>query len=193
MSSGQAPDRGPRLPPPPGGGSHRAWQPRLAAALDDYQAAVVRGNPLDAVTTELVRIRCARVHDCRACRTLRLVDARDEGADEALLSQVDAYESSALAERHKVVLRLTDAHLFAVVSDGLADQVRAHLTPQEASAVVLLVTKFSVQKSLVVLGLDAPTGTLFTFDSRTGASVRLGATAPASARPGAGASRAGPG
>ena len=39
-------------------------EPRLAQALDAWQAAVVRLPRLDAVTTELVRLRCARYHDC---------------------------------------------------------------------------------------------------------------------------------
>ena len=33
-------------------------------ALDAWQAAVVRLSDLDPVTTELVRLRCARYHDC---------------------------------------------------------------------------------------------------------------------------------
>ena len=33
-------------------------------ALDVWQAAVVRLSALDPVTTELVRLRCARYHDC---------------------------------------------------------------------------------------------------------------------------------
>ena len=33
-------------------------------ALDAWQAAVVRLSDLDPVTTELVRLRCARHHDC---------------------------------------------------------------------------------------------------------------------------------
>ena len=33
-------------------------------ALDEWQAAVVRLCGLDPVTTELVRLRCARYHDC---------------------------------------------------------------------------------------------------------------------------------
>jgi hypothetical protein len=37
----------------------------LADALDGWQAAVVRLSRLDPVTTELVRLRCARYHDCR--------------------------------------------------------------------------------------------------------------------------------
>ncbi len=36
----------------------------LRRALDAWQAAVVRCDDLDAITTELVRLRCARHHDC---------------------------------------------------------------------------------------------------------------------------------
>jgi hypothetical protein len=33
-------------------------------AIDEWQASVVRLSDLDPVTTELVRLRCARYHDC---------------------------------------------------------------------------------------------------------------------------------
>jgi len=36
----------------------------VGRALDAWQAAVVRLSALDPVTTELVRLRCARYHDC---------------------------------------------------------------------------------------------------------------------------------
>lgn len=36
----------------------------LRRALGAWQAAVVRWDGVDAVTTELVRLRCARHHDC---------------------------------------------------------------------------------------------------------------------------------
>jgi hypothetical protein len=36
----------------------------LRAALGAWQAAVVRLSEVDPVTTELVRLRCARYHDC---------------------------------------------------------------------------------------------------------------------------------
>ncbi len=38
--------------------------PALGAALGAYQDAVVRLSALDPVTTELVRLRCARQHQC---------------------------------------------------------------------------------------------------------------------------------
>ena len=52
------------LPDPGADGRRAGYQPVLAAALDVYQDAVVRLRLLDPVTTELVRLRCARVHDC---------------------------------------------------------------------------------------------------------------------------------
>jgi hypothetical protein len=38
--------------------------PALRQALYSWQAAVVRLDAVDAITTELVRLRCARYHDC---------------------------------------------------------------------------------------------------------------------------------
>jgi len=38
---------------------------RLKQALNAWQAAVVRLDAVDPVITELVRLRCARYHDCR--------------------------------------------------------------------------------------------------------------------------------
>ncbi len=36
----------------------------LGPAMGDFQAAVVRLARVDPVTTELVRMQCARHHDC---------------------------------------------------------------------------------------------------------------------------------
>src|SRR4051794_29900762 len=157
-------DRGVRLPLP-ADGSHKSYAPDLSAALMAVQGAVIRDCALDVVTMELIRIRCAGVHDCRVCRTVRFEPARAAGADEEVLAKVEHYESSDLDERHKVVLRLADAHIFGSVPPSLPDEVAAHLTAAEALDVVLLVMKCSYQKSLVALGLDAPGAyTRFEFD-----------------------------
>lgn len=165
----------PRTPLPPDGSSPRTYQPALSEALMELQAAVMRRCTLDPVTIELVRMRCAHVHDCRVCSSMRLQPARDAGADEEFLAQVDHYEDSSLDARHKTVLRLADAHLFGSVPDSLPSQVAEHLTPEEALDVVLLVAKFSYQKSLVALRLDSPGRyTYFQFDPTTGRNVLLG-------------------
>jgi AhpD family alkylhydroperoxidase len=167
--------RGVRLPLPADGSSHKTYQPELSAALMEMQGAVIRQCQLDPVTMELIRIRCAHVHDCRVCRHVRLEPARAAGADETVLAKAQNYETSDLSERHKVVLRLTDAHLFGSVPAALPEQVAAHLTPEEALDVVLLVAKCSYQKSLVALGLDAPGNyTFFEFDPQTGRNVPVG-------------------
>jgi AhpD family alkylhydroperoxidase len=163
---------GARIPLPADGASHKSYAPELSAALTEVQGAVIRSNTLDPLTFELVRIRCARVHDCRVCQFVRLEPARAAGADEAFLAKVDFYERSDLTERQKVVLRLVDAHLFGSVPASLPAQVREHLTEEEALDVVLVAAKCSYQKSLVALQLDAPGEyQSFEFDPVTGRNV----------------------
>jgi AhpD family alkylhydroperoxidase len=164
-------DRAVRLPLA-AGTPHKTLQPQLSDALMQLQAAVIRDCVLDAVTMELVRIRCAHVHDCRVCSQVRLRPAAEAGVDEDMLAQVDHYENSTLPEKHKVALRLTDAHLFGSPGELLPTQVAAHFTQEEALDIVLLVAKCSYQKSLVALGLDAAGSyTWFDFDPETGRNV----------------------
>lgn len=58
---------GPRIAVPEGFSKRTlgaAYQPEMTEALDHYQAAVVRLRAIDPATTEIVRLRCARYHDC---------------------------------------------------------------------------------------------------------------------------------
>jgi alkylhydroperoxidase family enzyme len=130
----------------------------LRAALTEYQDAVVRGEVLDPVLTELVRLRCARTHNCRICQTLRLADARDAGADDAMTAAVDRYETSDLDERTKAALRVTDALITmpTSLSSEAAAVARALLTPDELAELCLDVSKWSTQKVHVALGTDVP-------------------------------------
>lgn len=127
-----------------------------AGLLNAYQAAVMRGSALDPVTTELVRMRCARTHHCRICQTLRLADARAAGVDEAMTAKVDFYERSDLPERAKVALRVTDAFITQPdrLSDAVAEQARAWFGPAELAWIALSITKWSTQKIQVALGTD---------------------------------------
>ena len=127
-----------------------------ADLLNAYQATVVRGSALDPVTTELVRLRCARTHHCRICQTLRLADARAAGVDEAVTAKVDFFERSDLPERAKVALRVTDAFITRpdLLSDVAAGQARASFGPAELASLALDITKWSTQKIHVALGTD---------------------------------------
>jgi alkylhydroperoxidase family enzyme len=128
--------------------------------LRAYQAAVMRGNTLDPMTTELIRLRCARTHQCRICQTLRLTDARAAGVGEEITAKIDFYERSDLPDRAKVALRVTDAFITRpdLLSDTVAAQARTSFEPGELASLCLGITKWSTQKIHVALGTDGADG-----------------------------------
>jgi alkylhydroperoxidase family enzyme len=128
----------------------------LVALLAAYQDTVVRSAFLDPVTTELIRLRCARQHDCRICQTLRLASAAELGADDALTDQIDHYETSDLSERHKVALRIVDAFIWRPtdIDEALIRQAHDHFTDAELAELLVDITKWSTQKIHVALGTD---------------------------------------
>ncbi len=127
-------------------------------AIADFAAAVVRNNAVDPLTTELVRLRCAQVHDCRLCGSLRNREALAEGFDEALQQKIARYESSDLAPHQVAALRLCDA---IILTPSLADaslkaELAQHFTPEQIAELMLDVMKWSQQKALVALRMEAP-------------------------------------
>jgi alkylhydroperoxidase family enzyme len=128
----------------------------IESALDRYQEAVVRGTALDPVTAEMVRLRCARTHNCRICRTLRLVNAREAGVDDAMTAKIDFYEKSDLDERIKLALRITDAFITRAdtLTEATVRQAGGAFTPQALAELCLDITKWSTQKIHVALGTD---------------------------------------
>lgn len=128
----------------------------MVALLSAYQDAVVRSRHLDPLTTEFVRLRCARQHDCRICQSLRYDEARESGATDDVTGQIDHYETSDLSERHKVALRLVDAVIWRPgdMSDDLVRQVHEQFTDAEIAEILVDITKWSTQKIHVTLGTD---------------------------------------
>jgi alkylhydroperoxidase family enzyme len=156
-------DDDPPAPPAidsPAIGSPASGDTTPASLLTAYQEAVVRGRELDAMTTELVRLRCARTHRCRICQTLRLADARAAGVDEAITAQINFYEHSDLPDRAKVALRVTDSFITQpdILSGTVAEQARASFEPAELASLCLDITKWSTQKIHVALGTDGAEG-----------------------------------
>ncbi|MDQ2677126.1 MAG: hypothetical protein M3Y51_00170 [Actinomycetota bacterium] len=119
---------------------------------------MARLDALDPVTTELVRLRGARVHDCRLCRSRRDARAVRAGADESVVDQIDDYEHSDLTEAQKVALRLTDAMLWrpARFPEALVGQAHDQLGTSAALEVLLDVARNAANKIAVVFGADAP-------------------------------------
>ena len=48
---------------------------QLDSAIGAFAAAVVCARSVDPIITELVRLRCAQIHDCRLCGSLRNQEA----------------------------------------------------------------------------------------------------------------------
>jgi alkylhydroperoxidase family enzyme len=129
----------------------------LWATITEMLRVVACMQSLDTVTTELVRLRGARFHNCRICQSRLSLSALEAVGDRAVLDQVDVYESSDLPERQKVALRLTDAMVTqpSGLDDTLVASVRAHFTPAQAIEIVYDVARNATNKFAVALGVDA--------------------------------------
>ncbi len=161
-----------RIGPPTKSGRYGT---ELDAAMSAFENAVVRADALDPITTELVRLRCARIHDCRRCQTVRDDAAFEAGFDEELGAKVDTYETSDLEPRHKAALRLADAMILGAPIDR--EDARAHFSDEEIAELLLDVVKWSVQKPLVALRIEpAPNdGALTRMRADESGAYRIGA------------------
>ena len=129
----------------------------LMAELDEVLRAVARLTRLDPVTTELVRLRGARHHNCWLCKSIRSAAAVRAVGQERWFEQIEAYESSDLDDQ-KLALRLTDAVLSqpAGIGDELTTAVRSHFSDAQTVELVLDIFRNSSQKIAVSLGADQP-------------------------------------
>ena len=130
----------------------------LDKAIADFAAAVVRARTVDPLTTEVIRLRCAQVHDCRLCGSLRNREALDEGFDEAVQRKIAQYESSDYAPKLIAALRLCDAMILtpSLADAALREELERHFSPTQIAEIMLDVMKWSQQKALVALRLEAP-------------------------------------
>jgi alkylhydroperoxidase family enzyme len=125
-------------------------------AIEAMMTAVARLSAVDQLTAELVRLRGARAHHCRLCCSRRRLAAATANPD--LLERPDVEHHPDLTPAQHAALNLTDAILLhpADLSAPVVEAVRAHLTPQQAAEVALLVAHNAANKIAVALGADAP-------------------------------------
>jgi AhpD family alkylhydroperoxidase len=129
----------------------------LWSALDGLIRTVPALDALDAVTSELVRLRGARQHRCRLCMSIRSRPALLAGADESTFAAVDAYEDSGLGPLPRAALAFTDGMLWTpghLDPEVVADLARV-ATPAQQVELVLDVTRNALNKIAVALGADA--------------------------------------
>jgi alkylhydroperoxidase family enzyme len=131
---------------------------RLETSIANFAAAVVSAKAVDPLITELVRLRCAQIHDCRLCGSLRNQEALDEGFDETMQRKIATYENSDFSPEIIAALKLCDAIILSpmLANNALKEQLNTYFSPQQISEICLDVMKWSQQKALVALRIEAP-------------------------------------
>jgi alkylhydroperoxidase family enzyme len=126
--------------------------------FDPFLRAVALMDRLDPLTTELVRLRVARHHNCRLCKSLRTRAAMQAGGDESVYDKIDNFAASDIDDRHKTALQLTEAVIIRPDSldDRLVSRAHQHFAPVELVELVLDVMRNSANKVAVAFGADAP-------------------------------------
>jgi alkylhydroperoxidase family enzyme len=127
--------------------------------LNRFAGTVGALRELDPVTTEIVRLRGAMVHNCRLCKSLRETTALDAGGSESLYGDIEHYETSGrLTAAHKAALRYVDALIWtpSAIPASVASGVRAHYSDAQATEITLDVMRNAINKIAVALGGDAP-------------------------------------
>ena len=126
--------------------------------LNGFVPEVARQRDLDAVTTEVVRLRGAAAHNCRLCQSLRERHALAAGGSEYVYGQIGDFErADGLSDAHKAALRYVDALIWspAQIGDDVAAGVRKHFSQKQALELTLDVMRNGANKILVSLGSDA--------------------------------------
>ncbi len=120
---------------------------------------MARLRELDALTSELVRLRGAAQHNCRLCKSLRETTALDAGGSETLYGDIEHFEASVqLTDRQKAALRYVDSLIWSPghIDRGVAAAVREHFSDAEAVELTFDVMRNASNKIAVALGGDAP-------------------------------------
>ncbi|GAS86350.1 uncharacterized protein RMCB_0446 [Mycolicibacterium brisbanense] len=121
--------------------------------MNVFLPAVGRMRAVDPVTSEIVRLRGARQHNCRLCQSLRDSGALQAGGSESVYDEIDHYEQSDLSARHKAALRYVDA-LIWTPSQVSGEELLQHFSREEAIELTLDVMRNGYNKVAVALGAD---------------------------------------
>jgi alkylhydroperoxidase family enzyme len=129
------------------------------AVFNGILPTVARLRDLDALTSEVVRLRGATQHNCRLCKSLRETTALEAGGSETLYGDIEHFEASGLlTDRQKAALRYADALIWSPshIDRGVAAGVRAQFSDAEAVELTFDVMRNASNKIAVALAGDAP-------------------------------------
>jgi alkylhydroperoxidase family enzyme len=124
-------------------------------AHERFLLEVAKLPALDPVTSELVRLRGARAHDCRLCQSRRSASAIDQAGRSDLFDDVDP---SGISDAQVLALQVVDAFVWQPVQwpPGLGEQVVDALGPAAATELTLDIVRNAANKIAVAFDADAP-------------------------------------
>jgi hypothetical protein len=137
------------------------WRPiPVSAGTDPWTAherfllEVAKLPALDPVTSELVRLRGARAHNCRLCQSRRNVSAIDLAGGGDVFDERDP---SGISDRQTLALQVVDSFVWRPIQwpPGLAEQVVNSLGRAAATELILDLVRNAANKIAVAFGADA--------------------------------------
>lgn len=138
------------------------WRPAPTSVETDPWAAherflleVAKLPALDPVTSELVRLRGARAHDCRLCQSRRNVSAIDLAGRSDLFDDSDP---SGISDAQALALQVVDVFVWQPTQwpPGLGEQVVDALGPTAATELILDLVRNAANKIAVAFEADDP-------------------------------------
>ena len=138
------------------------WRPDPTSAETDPWVAherflleVAKLPALDPVTSELVRLRGARAHDCRLCQSRRSVSAIDQAGRSDLFDDMDP---SDISDAQTLALQVVDAFVWQPIHwpSGLGEQVVDALGSAAATELTLDIVRNAANKIAVAFDVDEP-------------------------------------
>ena len=124
-------------------------------AHERFLLEVAKLRTLDPVTSELVRLRGARAHDCRLCQSRRSVSAIDLAGRSDLF---DDRDPSGLSDTQALAVQVVDAFVWQPIQwpRGLGEQVVDALGPAAATELTLDIVRNAANKIAVAFNADDP-------------------------------------
>jgi hypothetical protein len=138
------------------------WRPAPTSVETDPWAAherflleVAKLPALDPVTSELVRLRGARAHDCRLCQSRRNVSAIDLAGRSDLFDDSDP---SGISDAQALALQVVDVFVWQPTQwpPGLGEQVVDAAGPTAATELILDLVRNAANKIAVAFDADDP-------------------------------------
>jgi hypothetical protein len=129
----------------------------LWPALLQYMRTVARMSALDAVTSEIVRLRGAAAHDCRICKSRLSVKAVDAYGSETPFTSIVSKQPTELSAPHSAAVAFVDAIITQPtdLDAGKIANLRTHFSADEIHEMLHDVVRNSANKFAVAVGGDA--------------------------------------